>query len=75
LKVVLDNLTHIEKGNIQVLDLGCGVGRNSIPIAQQIQAYKGKVHCIDLLPSAIKLLNQYADYYGLQIQSLHKRLM
>ncbi|GGD62045.1 class I SAM-dependent methyltransferase [Paenibacillus nasutitermitis] len=63
-KVVLENLTHIEKNKIQVLDLGCGVGRNSIPIAQQIQAYNGKVHCIDLLPSAIKLLNQYAEHYG-----------
>lgn len=62
-KVVLDNLTQIEKDNIQVLDLGCGVGRNSIPIAQSIQAYKGKIHCIDLLPSAIELLNQNAEQY------------
>lgn len=62
-KVVFDNLTQIEKENIQVLDLGCGVGRNSIPIAQSIQAYKGKIYCIDLLPSAIQLLNQNAEQY------------
>jgi SAM-dependent methyltransferase len=61
-KVVLENLP--QKNNLQVLDLGCGVGRNSIPIAQQIKAHKGKVHCIDLLPSAIKLLNQYAEHFG-----------
>jgi SAM-dependent methyltransferase len=63
-QVVLDNLSRLEKDNIQILDLGCGVGRNSIPIAQQIQACKGKVHCIDLLPSAIKLLHHYAEHYG-----------
>lgn len=63
-KVVLDNLMQIEKDNIQVLDLGCGVGRNSIPIAQSIQANKGKIYCIDLLPSAIQLLNQNAEQYG-----------
>jgi ubiquinone/menaquinone biosynthesis C-methylase UbiE len=63
-KVVLDHLPYVERNNIQVLDLGCGVGRNSIPIAQKIQACKGKVHCIDLLPSAIKLLNQYAELYN-----------
>ncbi|BFT72511.1 class I SAM-dependent methyltransferase [Paenibacillus sp. P36] len=62
-KVVLDNLTQIEKDNIQVLDLGCGVGRNSIPIAQSIQAYRGKIYCIDLLPSAIQLLKQNAEQY------------
>ncbi|MDU0204820.1 class I SAM-dependent methyltransferase [Paenibacillus sp. PFR10] len=49
---------------MQVLDLGCGVGRDSIPIAQSIQAYKGKIYCIDLLPSAIQLLNQNAEQYG-----------
>ncbi|MBA2937308.1 class I SAM-dependent methyltransferase [Paenibacillus sp. CGMCC 1.16610] len=62
-KVVLDILTQIQKDNIQVLDLGCGVGRNSIPIAQSIQAYKGKIYCIDLLPSAIQLLEQNAEKY------------
>jgi methylase of polypeptide subunit release factors len=43
-KVVLESLP--QKDNIQVLDLGCGVGRNSIPIAQQIQAFIEKFFVI-----------------------------
>ena len=48
----------------RVLDLGCGVGRNSIPVAQRIRSANGKVICVDLLPSAIDKLVQYAALYG-----------
>lgn len=48
------------KENIVVLDLGSGVGRNSIPIAQEIKVYNGKVVCVDLLDSAIEKLKLYS---------------
>ncbi|QTH45783.1 methyltransferase [Cohnella sp. LGH] len=41
---------------VRVLDLGCGVGRNSIPIAQFLQARSGEVVCVDLLVSALSKL-------------------
>ncbi|MGG2015561.1 class I SAM-dependent methyltransferase [Bacillus sp. S10(2024)] len=44
--------------SVTVLDFGCGVGRNSIPIAQRMKA--GKVVCVDLLFSALHRLQQYS---------------
>jgi len=49
---------------LQILDLGCGVGRNSIPLAQGLQHRAGKVVCVDLLESAIAKLYDYANEYG-----------
>ncbi|WP_099364224.1 class I SAM-dependent methyltransferase [Fredinandcohnia onubensis] len=54
------------KKNIRVLDLGSGVGRNSIPIAQQIKEKNGKVVCVDILDSALEKLIQYSDEYEVQ---------
>lgn len=37
-KTVMDMMDYFERqNNLQVLDLGSGVGRNSIPIAQKIK--------------------------------------
>ncbi|MGG0240395.1 class I SAM-dependent methyltransferase [Bacillus rhizoplanae] len=47
-----------EQQCVTVLDLGCGVGRNSMPIAQRIKI--GKVVCVDLLSSALCRLKQYS---------------
>jgi len=63
-QTVLDHLDLLPFPDMRVLDLGCGVGRNSIPVAQRIQSAKGKVICVDLLPSAIDKLVQYAALYG-----------
>ncbi|MBL2486581.1 class I SAM-dependent methyltransferase, partial [Klebsiella pneumoniae] len=52
------------QNNLQVLDLGSGVGRNSIPIAQKIQNTSGTVTCVDLLDSALTKLQTYSKEYG-----------
>lgn len=63
-QTVMDHLELLPFQDMRVLDLGCGVGRNSIPIAQRIQSAGGKVICVDLLPSAVDKLQQYAAYHG-----------
>ncbi|QWU14848.1 Methyltransferase domain-containing protein [Paenibacillus sophorae] len=54
-KVVMNMLPRLDLNKkVRVLDLGCGVGRNSIPVAHRIQ---------DLLPVAIDKLRTYAEEY------------
>lgn len=48
---------------VNVLDLGCGVGRNCIPIAQRFREKQGKIVGVDLLESAITKLNEYCKQY------------
>ncbi|KAB2451759.1 class I SAM-dependent methyltransferase [Bacillus sp. CH126_4D] len=60
-KNVMDLMDYFEgKNNWQVLDLGSGVGRNSIPIAQKIKNTSGTVICVDLLDSALTKLQTYS---------------
>ncbi len=64
-KTVLDILPLFEEYEaLSVLDLGCGVGRNSIPIAQAFQKAKCIIDCVDILDMAIDKLNYYSDEYG-----------
>ncbi|WP_414049128.1 class I SAM-dependent methyltransferase [Macrococcus animalis] len=50
---------------LKILDLGSGVGRNAIAIAQE--SVKGTViDCVDLLPSAIEILDDNAHVYSVQ---------
>ncbi|MGN4422666.1 class I SAM-dependent methyltransferase [Bacillus cereus group sp. MYBK30-1] len=64
-KTVLDLMGYFEGQNyLQVLDLGSGVGRNSIPIAQKIMNAGGTVTCVDLLDSALTKLQVYSKEYG-----------
>jgi 2-polyprenyl-3-methyl-5-hydroxy-6-metoxy-1,4-benzoquinol methylase len=51
---------------LRVLDLGCGIGRNSIPIAEKLRSRNGIVVCVDLLESAIEKLNYYSKEYEVQ---------
>lgn len=48
----------------KVLDLGSGIGRNSISIAETMKHRDGKVVCVDLLESAIDKLLTYSKQYG-----------
>lgn len=66
-KTILDILEEFnEMQYISVLDLGCGSGRNSIPIAQTLKNRDGKVVCVDLLVSAITKLQEHSKEYEVQ---------
>ena len=59
-KTVMDLMNHFDgQNNLQVLDLGSGVGRNSIPIAKNKNT-SGTVTCVDLLNSALTKLQIYS---------------
>lgn len=64
-KTVLDILPLFEEYEaLSVLDLGCGVGRNSIPIAQAFKKAECRIDCVDILEMAIDKLNFYSSEYG-----------
>lgn len=66
-KTVMDLIPLLQKQqNISVLDLGSGVGRNSIPLAATIKEKNGRVVCVDLLPSAIEKLQHYSEDHHVQ---------
>ncbi|MCH1627715.1 class I SAM-dependent methyltransferase [Ferdinandcohnia quinoae] len=66
-KTVMDLMPmFINKENINVLDLGSGVGRNSIPLAEAIKDKQGKVICVDLLDSALSRLREYSKKYDVE---------
>ena len=46
------------------LDLGSGVGRNSIPVAQHFSGSPCRVDCVDILELAITKLKENAQQYG-----------
>lgn len=54
--------------SLNILDLGCGVGRNCIPIAQKYGKIDCKIDCVDILESAIYKLYQYSEKYGVRSQ-------
>lgn len=49
---------------LHVLDLGCGVGRNCIAIAQRYQDIPCVIDCVDILELAIDKLYANAEKYG-----------
>jgi 2-polyprenyl-3-methyl-5-hydroxy-6-metoxy-1,4-benzoquinol methylase len=51
---------------LMVLDLGCGVGRNSIPMAEKIKEKNGQVICVDLLETALSKLMANSKQFGVQ---------
>jgi tellurite methyltransferase len=66
-RTVLDLFAELDElDEVNVLDLGCGVGRNSIPLAQKLLHRSGKVVCVDLLDSALNGLMDNAKQYGVE---------
>lgn len=53
-----------EYQKLRVLDLGCGIGRNSIFIAEQYKEIDCIVECVDILELAIEKLSFNAEKYG-----------
>ena len=49
-----------KKDNLRVLDLGCGVGRNSIFVAEQFSEIDCHIDCVDILDIAIEKLRDNA---------------
>ena len=66
-KTVMD-LFHLfaEYTHFTALDLGSGVGRNSIPVAQHFSGIPCRVECVDILELAIAKLNENALQYGVE---------
>ena len=66
-KTVMELLPLFE-GDTQfaALDLGSGVGRNSIPVAQYFSGIPCWVECVDILDFAITKLNENARQYGVE---------
>lgn len=66
-KTVMELLPHFAAyPSIRVLDLGCGVGRNSIPIAKAFSHIPCIVDCVDILPYAIEKLHTNACAHGVE---------
>lgn len=66
-KTVIDLLEdYKDQEYLCVLDLGSGIGRNSIPIAESLKNRNGKVVCVDLLESAIDKLHSYSQKFGVE---------
>lgn len=65
IKTVLEVLPMLEDHTaIRCLDLGCGIGRNCIAVAQYFQKISCTIDCVDLLDLAIKKLRENAEKFG-----------
>jgi cyclopropane fatty-acyl-phospholipid synthase-like methyltransferase len=60
---LLDRLLQ-QNTHVNVLDLGCGAGRNTIPIAIALKETRSKVIGLDLLDEAVAKLRENAEEYG-----------
>ncbi|MFD2670924.1 class I SAM-dependent methyltransferase [Marinicrinis sediminis] len=57
---------HTQAASLRVLDLGCGIGRNSIPMAKIIGPRGGKVTGVDVLEDALSKLESYSRQYQVE---------
>lgn len=66
-KTVVDLLEHFKDyKELAVLDLGCGVGRNCIPIARKFYNIPCRIDCVDILDFAIDELNKNSILYDVE---------
>lgn len=63
-KTVMDLLPYFDDcEELRVLDLGCGVGRNCIPVAKYFKDIPCQIDCVDILEMAVsKLVDNAARY-------------
>ena len=67
IKTVTDLFPLFEgKKYLYALDLGSGVGRNSIAIAKQFQKCSCRIDCVDILELAIEKLLENAKQFGVE---------
>ena len=65
IKTVLDIIPLFnDYSELNVLDLGCGVGRNCIAVAQSFENIPCKIDCVDILDLAIEKLYENAEELG-----------
>ena len=70
-KSVIELLPYLaDQNQLRILDLGCGVGRNSIAIAKYFPTSSLHIDCVDFLDLAIDKLSDYAIKHGVS-QSIH----
>jgi SAM-dependent methyltransferase len=63
-KIIINELNRFRRYNtFSALDLGCGIGRHSIPIALTLKGRDGDVVCVDMLDSATVKLEEYGNAY------------
>jgi len=64
-KSVMDLMHYFkEYPSFHGLDLGCGVGRNCIPVLLNLPEIPRRMDCVDILPLAIEKLRDNAEKYG-----------
>lgn len=65
IKTILDIIPLFRSySQLNVLDLGCGVGRNCIAIAQNFKHISCRIDCVDILDLAIEKLYENAKELG-----------
>ena len=68
-KTMMEIIPFFEKyKRLRVLDLGSGIGRNSIPIAQKYKKIDCMIDCVDILDLAIEKLYEYSEFYEVKQQ-------
>ena len=66
IKTVFDIIPLFKNySELNVLDLGCGVGRNCVAIAQSFKNIPCKIDCVDILDLAIEKLYENAEDQGI----------
>ena len=67
IRTVVDIIPYFKDyESLNVLDLGCGIGRNSIAIAQFYKNIACNIECVDLLELAIEKLNKNAKIHDVE---------